>query len=122
MSPTMMAVIMLVVVIACILWNKIPMNFVMFAVPLVCMFGLGFTLTEVSGFIVNQVNTVMASAGYMLLFGLVYFTMLTETGMFDTIIGKLVSLVGDKMNVVVIFVVTTLISCVAYLTASMSTS
>ena len=122
MSPTMMAVIMLVVVIACILWNKIPMNFVMFVVPLVCMFGLGFTITEVSNFIVTQVNTVMASAGYMLLFGLVYFSMLTETGMFEIIINKLLSLLGNKMNVIVIFAVTTIISCVAYLTASMSTS
>lgn len=122
MSPTLMAVIMLVVVIACILWNKIPMNFVMFVVPLVCMFGLGYNLGEVSGFIINQVNTVMASAGYMLLFGLVYFSMLTETGMFEIIINKMLSLLGNKMNVIVIFVMTSLISCVAYLTASMSTS
>lgn len=122
MSPTIVAILMLVVVIGCILWNKIPMNFVMFVVPVVCCFLLGYNITETSTFILNQINTVMASAGYMLLFGLVYFTMLTETGVFDIIINKMISLLGDKMNVVIILIMTTLISCVAYLTANMSTT
>lgn len=122
MNPTVVALIMLVVVIGCILWNKIPMNFVMFIVPVVCFFLLGFNIQEASTMIMDQINTVMASAGYMLLFGLVYFTMLTETGVFETIINKMISLLGKKMNVVVIMIITTIISCVAYLTASMSTA
>lgn len=122
MSPAVMALIMLVIVIGCILWNKIPMNFVMFAVPLIFMLLSGFTLAESSTFILNQINTVMTSAGYMLLFGLIYFTMLSETGMFEIIINKMLALLGKRMNVVIIMVVTTLISCVGYLTASMSTS
>ena len=122
MSPTVVAVIMLVVTIACILWNKIPLNFVMFVVPFVCMMLLGFSLTDASTLILNQISSVMQSAGYMLLFGLIYFNMLTETGVFDIIINKVISLLGSKMNAVVIMVVTTLISCVAYLTANISTS
>ena len=122
MSPTMMAIIMIVVVIAFILWNKVPMNFVFFVVPFVCALALGYTLTETSNAILDQIATVMKSAGWMLLFGLVYFTMLTETGMFDTIIGKFVGLVGNKMNVVVVMAMTTIIGAVAYLTANMSTT
>ncbi|MCD8330771.1 MAG: citrate:H+ symporter [Lachnospiraceae bacterium] len=122
MSPTAMALIMLVIVVACVIWNKIPMNFVLFVVPLVCMLVSGFSLSECSSLILEQINTVMQSAGYMLLFGLIYFTMLTETGMFEIIINKLLSLLGGKMNVIVIFVLTTLISCIGYLTASMSTA
>ncbi|MCD8077285.1 MAG: citrate:H+ symporter [Lachnospiraceae bacterium] len=122
MSPTVMAIIMLVVVIACILWNKIPMNFIMFVVPFVCSLLLGYSLTETSNFIITQINTVMTSAGYMLLFGLVYFTMLTETGMFDTIVGALLKLIGNKMNVVIVMVMTTIIGAVGYLTANMSTT
>ncbi len=122
MSPTAMALIMLVIVVACVIWNKIPMNFVLFVVPLVCMLASGFSLSESSSLIMEQINTVMQSAGYMLLFGLIYFTMLTETGMFEIIINKLLSLLGGKMNVIVIFVLTTLISCIGYLTASMSTA
>ena len=35
MSPTTVALAMLIIIIACILINKIPMNFIMFLVPLV---------------------------------------------------------------------------------------
>ena len=68
---------MLIVVIVCILWNKIPLNFVMFVVPTVSMIMLGYSISETSTFILNQFNTVMSASGYMLLFGLIYFTMLT---------------------------------------------
>ncbi len=122
MSPTVMAIVMLVIVIACILWNKIPMNFIMFVVPFVCSLLLGYSLTETSNFIITQINTVMTSAGYMLLFGLVYFTMLTETGMFDIIVGALMKLIGNKMNVVVVMIMTSVIGAVGYLTANMSTT
>lgn len=122
MSPTLMAVIMIVLIIGFILWNKVPMNFVLFVIPVVCALGLGYTVTEISNSILDQLSTIMRSAGYMLLFGLVYFTMLTETGMFDTVINGLVRLVGNKMNVVVIMIMTSVIGAVGYLTASMSTA
>lgn len=122
MSPTVVAIIMVVVTIGFILWNKIPLNFVMFVVPFVCMLLLGFSLTDASSIILDQINTVMTTSGYMLLFGLIYFIMLTETGLFDIIINKLIGMLGNKMNVVVIMVITTIISCVAYLTANMSTT
>ncbi len=122
MSPTFVAILMLVVVVGCILLNKIPLNFIMFVVPTVCMFMLGYSVTETSTFILNQINTIMTSSGYMLMFGLIYFTMLTETGLFDIIINKVISMLGSKMNVVVIMVITSVISAVAYLTANMSTT
>ncbi len=122
MSSITVALIMLLVVVGFILWNKIPMNFVMFTVPFICFFLLGYDLKFTSDAILAQINTVMSSSGYMLLFGLIYFTMLTETGVFEIIIGKLLGLLGGKMNMVIIMVMTTLISCVAYLTANMSTT
>lgn len=122
MSPTFVAILMLVVVIGCILWNKIPLNFIMFVVPVVCMLLLGYSITESSTFILNQFNTIMTSSGYMLMFGLIYFTMLTETGLFDILINKTISMLGGKMNVIAIMIMTTVISAIAYLTANMSTT
>ncbi len=122
MNPTVMAIIMMVVVIALILWNKISMNFIMYVVPFVCALALGYKFTDVSTAIINQIANVMGSVGWMLLFGLIYFTMVTETGMFDTIINKFVSLVGKRMNVVVVMVMTSVLSAIAYLTANMSTT
>lgn len=122
MSPTIMAVILLALVVGGILSRKIPMNFVMFAVPVFCLLGLGYNVFEISGFILSKISEIMTSAGWMLLFGLIYFTMLTESGMFDTIINGVVTLVGERMNVVVVMIMTTIIGALAYLTASMSTA
>lgn len=120
--PTAIALVMLVVVIAFILWNKISMNFIMFVIPFVTALAAGYSLNQTSTAIVNQIANVMGSVGWMLLFGLIYFTMLTETGMFDTIINRFVKMVGTKMNVVVVMAMTTIIGAVAYLTANMSTT
>lgn len=122
MNATIMAIILLTTVIIGILTKKIPMNFVMFVVPVCCMFGLGFTLPEISTLIISKISEIMASAGWMLLFGLIYFTMLTESGMFDTIVNGVVKLVGERMNVVVVLIMTTFIGALGYLTASMSTA
>ena len=122
MNPTIMAVVLLALVIIGILTRKIPMNFVMFAVPVCCMFALGYNINEISGFITAKISEIMSAAGWMLLFGLIYFTMLTETGMFDTIISGVVRIVGDRMNVIVIMMMTTVIGALAYLTANMSTA
>ena len=124
MSPTTVALAMLIIIIACILINKIPMNFIMFLVPLACLLILdkNHNIFEASKVILTQINMVMSGAGYMLMFGIIYFSMLTETGLFEIIINKMISMLGERMNMVVIMIMTTVISCVAYLTANMSTT
>ena len=122
MSPTVMAIIMIVVVVAAIIWNKIPMNFIMFVIPVVCALILGYNVSEISSAILGQISSVMGSSGWMLLFGLIFFTMLTESGMFDIIIGKLLGIVGKKLNVFWVLILTAAISAIAYLTANMSTT
>ena len=116
-----MAILMLVLVIALILSKKVPMNFVLFLVPIVIALFLGYNLTEIGEMVSTQFATSMKSSGYMLIFGLLYFTMLTETGMFDTIVGAITKLIGDKMNVIVIMILTTVISAFGMLTANIST-
>lgn len=122
MNPTTVAILMLIVVIGCILWNKIPLNFVLFVVPFVSFFLLGYNVQETSKFILAQFNTVMSASGYMLLFGLIYFNMLSETGLFTIILNKVIDLLGSKLNVIVIMVLTSIISAIAFLTANISTT
>lgn len=109
MSPAILVLIMLVIVVGFILWNKVPLNFTMFVVPIFFSILTGYNLIETSTFIINQINLVMSQTGYMLLFGLIYFTMLTETGMFDTIVNAVMKKVGDRLNVVGIMVLTTVL-------------
>ncbi|MGT2715932.1 SLC13 family permease [Streptococcus respiraculi] len=122
MSPAILALIMLAIVVACIVSNKVPMNFVMFVVPVVFGLLMGYDILQLSGFILAQINTMMAQTGYMLLFGLIYFTMVTETGMFDTIITAVMKKIGHRLNIVGIMVLTTVLGAIAYLTANMSTT
>lgn len=122
MSPAVLALLMLVIVVAFILWNKVPLNFIMFVVPVIFSFLMGYKVMETSTFIINQINLVMSQTGYMLLFGLIYFTMVIETGMFDTIVNAVMKKVGDKLNVIGVMILTTILGAIAYLTANMSTT
>lgn len=116
-----MAIVMMAVVIAFILTKKIPMNFTLFLVPIVVALILGFKPADIGTMVVDQFNTTMKASGYMLIFGLLYFSMLTETGMFETIIGGITKVIGSRMNVVVIMILTTVIAAIGMLTANIST-
>lgn len=116
-----MAILMMAVVIILILTKKIPMNFTLFLVPVAAALLLGVKPADIGTMVVEQFNTTMRASGYMLIFGLLYFYMLTETGMFDRIVGGITGLIGDRMNVVVIMILTTVIAAVGMLTANIST-
>lgn len=125
MSPAILALIMLAIIVFFILFEKqlkIPMNFVLFTIPVIFSFLMGYDLTQTSNFILTQLSTVMNQTGYMLLFGLIYFVMLTETGMFDVMVNAVMKIIGNRLNVVGIMVLTTVLGAIAYLTANMSTT
>lgn len=125
MSPAILALCMLAIIVVFILFEKqlkLPMNFVLFTVPVVFSFLMGYDLTETSNFILTQLSTVMNQTGYMLLFGLIYFVMLTETGMFDVMVNAVMKLIGDRLNVVGVMILTSVLGGIAYLTANMSTT
>lgn len=116
-----MAILMMAVVIVLILTKKVPMNFTLILVPIVIALVLGYSPVEISNMVVEQFATTMKSSGYMLIFGLLYFSMLTDSGMFDKIVGGITGIIGSRMNVIVIMVLTTVIAAVGMLTANIST-
>lgn len=116
-----MAITMMAAVIILILTKLIPMNFTLFLVPVAVALILGYKPSEISTMVAEQFATTMRSSGYMLIFGLLYFSMLTETGMFDKIVGAITGLIGSRMNVVVIMALTTIVAAVGMLTANIST-
>ena len=109
---------MIVVLLAATIWNKIATPIVMMCIPIVFALIAGYGLTDIASMVATQFNGTMSSVGYMILFSLIYFQMLTETGMFDTIIGKILKLVGKRMNVVIIMMLTTLIALIVGLTTN----
>ena len=125
MSPAILALIMLAIIVVFILFEKqlkVPMNFVLFTIPVIFSFLMGYDLTQTSNFILTQLSTVMNQTGYMLLFGLIYFVMLTETGMFDVMVNAVMKIIGKRLNVIGVMILTTVLGAIAYLTANMSTT
>ena len=122
MSPLTMAIIMVILVVICILTKKVPMNWAMTLIPIICCMGLGYSLTQTSDFIIAQLATTMRTVGWMLMFGLIFFNMLGQTGLFETLIGGLVKLVGNKMNVIAVMIMTVIVGGLGFLTANISTT
>ena len=122
MNPTLIAIIMVAVIIASSFFKRLPSPFVLCIVPVICGLALGFSITDLSEMILKQVNTSMQSAGYMILFAMIYFTMLGETGMFDTLIRGLLKLSHGKLHIYLVMIITTLIAAVGMLTATVATA
>ncbi len=122
MSPTIVAVILVAVIIASAFFKRLPTQFILCIVPVICGLVLGFNITELGDMIINQVNTAMKSAGYMILFAMIYFTMLGETGMFDTLIKGFLNLSHGKLNVYMVMIITSIIAAMGMLTATVATA
>ena len=73
MNATVMAIILVLIVVATVVTQKVPFNFVLFIVPIICSLLLGFSLQETSDFVLEQFSSIMKSAGFMLLFAFLYF-------------------------------------------------
>ena len=73
MNATVMAIILVLIVVATVVTKKVPFNFVLFIVPIICSLLLGFSLQETSDFVLEQFSSIMKSAGFMLLFAFLYF-------------------------------------------------
>ncbi|MDF2677025.1 MAG: citN, partial [Bacillota bacterium] len=122
MSPLIMAIIMLAIVIASVFYKKVPMFFILGIVPIICALILGMDIKAISKAATDQLSATMNSAGYMLLFALMYFNMLTETGMFDTFAKGIIRMFRGKVNVWTLMILTTGLTCIGMLTASVSTA
>ncbi|HAQ40524.1 MAG TPA: citrate transporter [Clostridiales bacterium] len=122
MSTVAMPIIMIVIIIIALLTKKVPVPFILAIVPILFAVILGFSINEISDFAIESINKTMKSVGYMLLFGLLYFTLLTETGMFDILVEKIMKLTGNKVNVFMVMIMTTVISAIGNLTASIVTA
>lgn len=116
MNVTLMAILLIAIVVVTVVTDKVPFNFVLLIVPLIFSLLLGHSLTQTSNFVLQQFASLMQTTGFMLLFAFLYFTMLTESGMFNTIVNALTSHL--KMNVIVLMVLTTLIGGFSILTGN----
>ncbi len=122
MNVTVMSVIMIAIIVISVFMKKIPMQFTLCVVPVICALCLGYNISEVSDFALKQCSKSMNAAGYMVLFAMLYFTMLSESGMFHILVGKFVKIFKGNINIWVIMIMTSLIAAIGMLTSAVTTA
>ena len=64
----------------------------------------------------------MKASGYMVLFALIYFTMLSESGMFHILVKQFLKLFRGSMNIYLVMIMTSVIAAIGMLTSSVITA
>jgi|GEM_PF-798837 H+/citrate symporter len=85
------------------------------------IFGMlsGFSFKDVMGFAATGVSATFTSV-LMCVFAVLYFSILSETGMFDIIVNKLVSI--TKGNIYVVMIVTIVVAFIGHLDGAFNTT
>lgn len=122
MNTTVMAVIMVGLIVLSVFIKKLPMQFTLCIVPVLCAVGLGYPINEISGFVMDSCNKTMKASGYMVLFALIYFTMLSESGMFHILVKQFLKLFRGSMDIYLVMIMTSVIAAIGMLTSSVITA
>lgn len=121
-SLLMTAIIILLLIIAAVLYKKIPIQFILIFLPVIGALCLGQNINKINAMALAFMSQTMQTVGFMMLFGLMYFNMLSKTGMFEQIINWIMKPFHGKLNNWVIMILTTVITAVAMLTATPTTT
>ncbi len=103
---------MIVVLIGLLLSEKVHTVVVFCLTPVIFALFAGFNLKEIGDFITFGVGITSRTA-ILCIFAILYFSIMSEQGMFDGIVRGLSKLAGK--NIVLIFIATALIACFSHL-------
>ena len=88
---------MIVAIVFLLLKGKMSPIVVLTLIPAIAALLLGFGPIEIADFIKDGIKTT-TSNGILFIFSVIYFGVMSDTGMFDVIVQKLVKLAGGVMN------------------------
>lgn len=111
--------IMIVAIVVLLLKGKMSPIVVLTIVPTVAALLLGHGPVEVAGFIKAGISTT-TSNGILFIFSVIYFGVMSDTGMFDFIVKGLVKVAGN--NVIAVTVATALIATIAHMDGTTATT
>lgn len=111
--------IMIILIVVLLLKGKMSPIVVLTLIPAVAALILGYGPVEVAGFIKDGIGTT-TSNGILFIFSVIYFGVMSDTGMFDVIVNFLVKRAGN--NVVAVTVATALIATIAHLDGTTATT
>ena len=111
--------IMIIAIVVLLLKGKMSPIVVLTIVPTVAALVLGFGPIEVAGFIKAGISTT-TSNGILFIFSVIYFGVMSDTGMFDVIVKGLVKVAGDR--VIAVTVATALVATIAHMDGTTATT
>ncbi len=111
--------VMIVLIVALLLKGKMSPIVVLTVLPTIAALLLGYGPAEVCGFIEEGIGTT-TSNGILFIFSVIYFGVMSDTGMFDVIVSFLVKLAGN--NVVAVTVATAIVATIAHLDGTTATT
>ena len=114
-----LGILMIIICFALVLSKKVHMIVPFIVVPIVFAALSGASLDEISQYVVDGVSSTN-SAVMLILFSVAYFSILSETGMFDIVVGKIVRVTGN--NVVVVMLATIAIALIGHLDGAYNTT
>lgn len=104
--------IMIIAIVVLLLKGKMSPIVVLTLIPTIAALVLGFSPVEVAGFIKDGIGTT-TSNGILFIFSVIYFGIMSDSGMFEVIVNFLVKKAGN--NVIAITVATAIIATIAHL-------
>lgn len=111
--------IMIALIVVLLLKGKMSPIVVLALIPTIAALILGYHPKDVAGFIKEGIGTT-TSNGILFIFSVIYFGVMSDTGMFDVIVNFLVKRAGN--NVIAVTVATALIATIAHLDGTTATT
>lgn len=111
--------IMIFLIVFLLLKGKMSPIVVLALIPTVAALILGFSPQEIAGFIEDGISTT-TSNGILFIFSVIYFGVMSDTGMFDVIVNFLVKKAGN--NVIAVTVATAIIATIAHMDGTTATT
>ena len=111
--------IMIIAIVVLLLKGKMSPIVVLTVIPTIAALILGYGPIEVAGYIKDGIGTT-TSNGILFIFSVIYFGVMSDTGMFDVIVNGLVKLAGK--SVIAVTVATAVIATIAHMDGTTATT
>lgn len=110
---------LMILIVALLLWGKSTPAVVFILLPILVGFAVGFSPTDMSGYIKDGVSSVSTTA-ILFIFAVLFFGVMNDAGVFDRIVNKVLKVVGG--NVLLLMFATVLIAFIGHLDGSGATT
>jgi CitMHS family citrate-Mg2+:H+ or citrate-Ca2+:H+ symporter len=116
---TVVGFLLIITLVIILINGKIALAPVLVILPIIAAFICGFGFKDIAGFINRGLQSVLGVV-VLFAFAIIYFNILNDVGMFDLFIKKLMKIMGNRVELVLL--VTAVIAAIAHLDGSGATT